>query len=69
MRLRVVRRAEPDMRRLVEWVLNITQARYDAHLAGEPDPYGLPAPETLSHMSDARGRVEEDPAHQRRSTA
>lgn len=24
------------MPKLVEWVLNITQARYDAHLAGEP---------------------------------
>ncbi len=69
LRLRAVRRAEPDMRKLVEWVLNITQARYDAHRDGQPDPYDLPAPESLSHMSDARGRVEEDPAHQRRSTA
>lgn len=69
LRLRAVRRAEPDVRKLVEWVLNITQARYDAHLAGEPDPYDLPAPESLSRMSDAGGRVEEEPAHQRRSTA
>jgi len=69
LRLRAVRRAEPDVRKLVEWVLNITQARYDAHLAGEPDPYDLPAPESLSRMSDTRGRVEEEPAHQQRSTA
>ncbi len=69
LRLRAVRRAEPDVRKLVEWVLNITQARYDAHRDGQPDPYDLPAPESLSHMSDARGRVEEDPAPQRRSTA
>lgn len=57
------------MRKLVEWVLNITQARHDAHQAGRPDPYGLPPPETLNGMSDARGRVDEDPAPQRRSTA
>ncbi len=69
LRLRAVRRAEPDMRKLVEWVLNITQARHDAHRDGRPDPYGLPAPENLSRMSDMRGRVEEEPAHQRRSTA
>lgn len=69
LRLRAVRRAEPDMRKLVEWVLNITQARHDAHRDGRPDPYGLPAPENLSRMSDVRGRVEEEPAHQRRSTA
>jgi len=53
----------------VEWVLNITQTRYDAYRAGDPDPYGLPAPENLSLMSDRRGRVDEEPAHQRRSTA
>lgn len=48
LRLRVTRRAEPDVRRLVEWVLNMTQARYDAHRAGEPDPYDLPAPDELT---------------------
>lgn len=69
LRVRAVRRAEPDVRKLVEWVLNITQARYDAHLAGQPDPYDLPAPDGLGPVSDARGRVEEDPAPQRRSTA
>lgn len=69
MRVRVSRRAEPEVSRLVEWVLNITQARYDAHGDGEPDPYDLLIPESLSEMSDARGRVEEEPTRQRRSTA
>lgn len=57
------------MRRLVEWVLGITQARYDAHLAGEPDPYGLPAPDSLGTVSEARETMEPEPPHQRRSTA
>jgi hypothetical protein len=69
LRLRTIRRTEPDLRKLVEWVLNITQTRYDAYRAGDPDPYGLPAPENLSLMSDRRGRVEDEPAHRRRSTA
>ena len=69
LRLRVTRRAEPDVRKLVEWVLNITQARYDAHRAGEPDPYDLPAPDGLGPVSDPRGRMEPEPMHQRRSTA
>ena len=73
LRLRVVRRAEPDMRKLVEWVLNITQARWEAYRAGEPDPYDLPMPANLSPMSDARGRVEEheepELLHRRKSSA
>ena len=73
LRLRVVRRAEPDMRRLVEWVLNMTQARYDAHLAGEPDPYDLPAPDELATESrdgsaDERVAMEPEPLDER-STA
>jgi hypothetical protein len=60
LRLRTIRRAEPDMGMLVEWVLNITQNRYDAYQRGEPDPYGLPAPENLSLMSDRQGRVEDE---------
>ncbi len=64
-----IRRAEPDVAKLVQWVLNVTQRRYDAYRDGQPDPYGLPIPGNLSLMSDARGRVEEEPAHQRRSTA
>lgn len=73
LRLQAVRRAEPDVRKLVEWVLNITQARYDAHLAGKPDPYDLPPPDELAAdrlgpASDARGRIEPEARHQRRST-
>jgi hypothetical protein len=73
LRLRTIRRAEPDIGKLVEWVLNIAQARWEACRTGDPDPYGLPMPANLSLMSDARGRVEDehDPEllHQRRSTA
>lgn len=71
LRLRTIRRAEPDVGKLVEWVLNITQARYDAYCDGQPDPYGLPTPANLSLMSARRGRVEEEPelSRQRRSTA
>lgn len=74
LRLRVVRRVEPDVAKLVEWVLNITQARYDAHRAGEPDPYDLPPPDELatdSQDSNAGGRrtMEPEPRHDRRSTA
>ena len=73
LRLRAIRRAEPDVSKLVEWVLNITQARWDAYRAGEPDPYDLPAPANLSRLSDARDRVEEheepELLHRRRRTA
>ena len=70
LRLRVVRRAEPDMRKLVEWVLNITQARYDAHRAGEPDPYDLPPPEELTaeshdHSADGRDTMESAASNER----
>lgn len=44
LRLRVTCREEPDVDRLVEWVLNIAEARHRAYLNGEPDPYGLPLP-------------------------
>lgn len=61
------------MGKLVEWVLNITQARYDAYRNGQPDPYGLPAPQNLSLMPDRRGRVEDEREpelrHQRRTIA
>ena len=73
LRLRTIRRAEPDTGKLVEWVLNIAQARWEAYRAGEPDPYDLPAPANLSLLSDARGRVDEheepELLHRRRSTA
>lgn len=71
--------ADPPVRaaalagKLVEWVLNITQARWEAYRAGEPDPYNLPMPANLSLMSGARGRVEEhkepELLHRRKSTA
>ncbi len=62
------------MRRLVEWVLNMTQARYDAHRAGEPDPYDLPPPDELhadspDRIADERVTMESEPPHQRRSIA
>lgn len=74
LRLRAARRAEPDVPKLVEWVLNITQARYDAYRTGEPDPYGLAPPEELAtdSQSDDAGRrrtMEPEALHQRRSTA
>lgn len=71
LRLRTTRRAEPDMRKLVEWVLDITQARYDAHLAGEPDPYDLPPPDELvaephnRHTSRQRTMKEPEPLDER----
>lgn len=73
LRLRTIRRAEPDLGKLVEWVLNITQARWDAYRAGEPDPYNLPPPEALSPIPDVRDGADYEPeselSHQRRSTA
>lgn len=73
LRLRAIRRAEPDVAKLVQWVLGIAQTRYDAYRDGQPDPYGLPVPANLSLTSDARGRVEDEREpellHQRRSTA
>ncbi len=60
------------MARLVEWVLNMTQARYDAHRAGEPDPYDLPLPEELTGCpsnSVGRGRRMESELVEERRTA
>ena len=42
--LRAHRQDEPDVDRLVELVLNIAEARHQAYIEGEPDPYGLPVP-------------------------
>lgn len=47
LRLRVARREEPDLAKLIEWVLKIAEARHRAWLIGEPDPYGLPPPDDL----------------------
>lgn len=48
LRLRVTRREEPDLGKLIEWVLGIAEARHRAWVNGEPDPYGLPPPEDLA---------------------
>ena len=45
--LRVTRREEPDLGKLIEWVLGIAEARHRAWLNGDPDPYGLPPPDGL----------------------
>ena len=48
LRLRVTRRDEPDLAKLIEWVLGIAEARHHAWVNGDPDPYGLPPPEDLA---------------------
>ena len=48
LKLRVTRRDEPDVGKLIEWVLGIADARHRAWAAGEPDPYGLPPPVGLA---------------------
>lgn len=50
LRLRVTRRQEPDLDKLIEWVLSIAEARHRAWLNGDPDPYGLPPPEGLASV-------------------
>lgn len=47
LRLRVMRRDEPDLGKLIEWVLNIAEDRHRACLNGDSDPYGLPPPDDL----------------------
>ena len=47
LRLRVTRRDEPDHGKLIEWVLDIAEARHRAWANGDPDPYGLPPPDDL----------------------
>lgn len=48
LRLRVTRHDEPDLGKLIEWVLDIAEARHHAWLHGDPDPYGLPPPDDLA---------------------
>ena len=48
LRLRMTRRDEPDLAKLIEWVLGIAEARHHAWVNGDPDPYGLPPPEDLA---------------------
>jgi hypothetical protein len=47
--------------RLVEWVLNIAEARYRAYVNGEPDPYGLPLPESVAARDDGSHQARYDP--------
>jgi len=47
LRLRTTRRDEPDLGKLIEWVLSIAEARHRAWRDGKPDPYGLPPPESI----------------------
>ena len=53
LRLRVTRRDEPDVGKLVEWILGIAEARHQAWVAGEPDPYGLQLPDELAEAPQA----------------
>lgn len=62
LRLRVTRREEPDVDRLVELLLNIAEGRHHAYLAGDPDPYGLPVPGTV-HGLDGVGATRENVAN------
>ncbi len=48
LRLRVTRRDEPDLSKLIEWVFGIAEARHRAWVNGEADPYGLPPPDDLA---------------------
>lgn len=48
LRLRVTRREEPDLGKLIEWVVGIAEARHRAWVNGDPDPYGLPPPVGLA---------------------
>ena len=52
LRLRVTRQNTPDLSKLVEWVLNIAEARHRAWRDGKPDPYGLPVPESVRQIAN-----------------
>lgn len=52
LRLRVTRQHEPDLGKLIEWVLSIAETRRRAWLNGEPDPYGLPVPESVRQIAN-----------------
>ena len=54
-RLRVTRRDDPDLGKLIEWVLGIAEARHRAWVNGEPDPYGLGLPDGIG--PEASGRL------------
>ncbi|WP_454172947.1 hypothetical protein [Microbacterium maritypicum] len=44
----MTRQDEPDLAKLIEWVLGIAEARHRAWVNGDPDPYGLPPPDDLT---------------------
>lgn len=48
LRLRVTRRDEPDLGKLIQRVLGIAEARHRAWVNGDPDLYGLPPPDALA---------------------
>ena len=48
----MMRRDEPDLGKLIEWVLNIAETRHRAWLNGELDPYGFPIPESLRQITN-----------------
>ena len=52
LRLRVTRTHAPDLGKLIEWVLSIAETRHRAWLNGEPDPYGLPVPESVRQIAN-----------------
>lgn len=54
LRLRVTWRDEPDLARLIEWVLGIAAARHRAWINNEPDPYGLRPPDGIGPESSGR---------------
>ena len=54
LRLRATRRDEPDLARLVTWVLGTAEARHRAWVNGESDPYGLGLPDGIGPESSGR---------------
>lgn len=48
LKLRATLREEPDLAKLIEWVLGIADARHRAWVNGDLDPYGRPPPEGLA---------------------
>lgn len=68
LRLRATRRGEPDLAKLIEWVLGIADTRCRAWANGEPDPYGLTLPDGIRPESsgclDGSGKFPGPSAHE-----
>jgi len=60
LRLRATRRGEPDLAKLVAWVLGIADTRHRAWINGEPDPYSLALPDGIGPESSGRRDREGD---------